>query len=116
MITYYIQVMNVKNLVTNPLLAGMVVGVANGSSSLIVAVLLKIMPELRAFRSVGTTFVVSMSLFILLSSRADASFPLLTYISILVGSFGATGMTSSFFLVAEMRVPPQNFSATLVIL
>jgi len=94
----------------------MVVGFANGSASLLCVVLMRYMPELKAFRTVAFTLIISMSLFLFISSSESIASPLMTYTLVLFGSLGATGMTSSFFLVAEMRVPPQSFSAILVIL
>jgi len=76
---------------------------------------MRYMPELSAFRTAAVTLALAMSLFLFISTNAEAS-PLMIYTLVLFGSLGSTGMTNSFFLVAEMRVPPQSFSAILVIL
>jgi len=94
----------------------MVVGFANGSASLLCVVLMRYMPELKAFRTVAFTLIISMSLFLFISSSESIASPLLTYTIVTFGSLGATGMINSFLLVAELRVPPQSFSAMLVIL
>jgi len=113
---YFIQGFNVKNMSSDPLIAGMVNGFANSSAALCAGVIMKFLPELSAFRSVASLSVISMSFYVFVSMRDSAAPSSLLYTIILFGSLGATGMCNTFLLVVEMRVPPQNFSAVFVLL